>query len=352
MKVCVLGAGAIGSMLGGLIRRHDPTIDVLLVGRGEHAHAIRDSGHIGLEGSWGLYTVPIQITGDVAALADADLVLLTVKSHATEEAVKSASPYLGDAIVVSIQNGINCPLLLQHVRPERLVLGMTATNMAVLRPGRVSLQLDGATILGTPPGQNGPAAASLARAVELLRKSGLRIEAHDNVLGVQYNKLAVNALGYASCLSASNFITEGILHRPWRKAVAIPILDECLAAFDRAGIRLASIPGVPSVRSFRRWLSLLGVPGGGAIVSSFARQRFNRKPIVFSLYQDLLRHKPTEIDFINGEIVRLAREHGGDAPFNAAVVEMVHELESRGNGTFFSRDEVVQNFRRLRNGRS
>jgi 2-dehydropantoate 2-reductase len=187
----------------------------------------------------------------------------------------------------------------------------------------------------------------LTSAVDVLRKSGLHIEAHENVLGVQYNKLAINALGYASCLSASNFITEAILCRPWRRSVAIPILDECLATFHRAGIRLAKIPGVPSASAFRRFLTLLGVPGAGAIVSAVARGRFNRKPIVFSLYQDLLRRKSTEIDFINGEIVRLAREFGGDAPFNAAIVNLVHQLEARGDGTFFSREEVISHCRRL-----
>jgi 2-dehydropantoate 2-reductase len=182
--------------------------------------------------------------------------------------------------------------------------------------------------------------------VRLLRKTGLRIEPHPNVLGAQYNKLAINALGYASCLSASNFITEAVLHAPWRHAVGAPLLEECIAAYAAAGIRLARIPGVPDVFAFRRLLRWLDVPLAGTMIATVARARFDRKPIVFSLYQDLLRRKTTEIDFINAEIVRLSREHGLEAPSNVLVVELVHELERRGDGSFFTRDEVIERFKR------
>lgn len=345
MKVSVLGAGAIGSMLGGLIKHRDPAVEVVLVARGEHGQRMRERGAVVLHGPWGTCAAPVDVTEDVSAIAGSDLVLLTVKSQATDEALQSAAPYLGEAVVVSIQNGINRHTIARHVPLERLAIGMTATNMAVLTPGEVSLQLDGPTILGGPPGHE--RGAAVERAVEILRRGGLRIERHDNVAGVQYNKLAINALGCASVLSASNFITECVLDRPWRHAVGNPVLDECIAAFTAAGIRLEPIPGVPDADRFRRVLKLLDLPLAGRIAGFVARRKFDRKPIVFSILQDLRRRKTTEIDFINGEVVRLARERGGDAPANALVVAMVRELERRGDGTFFAREEAIERFAAL-----
>jgi 2-dehydropantoate 2-reductase len=88
----------------------------------------------------------------------------------------------------------------------------------------------------------------------------------------------------------------------------------------------------------------LNVPVLGSVINFGARRLFNRRPIIFSLQQDLERSKPTEVDYVNGEIVRLAKSVGEAAPRNALVVSFCHELESRHDGTFFSREEVIRRF--------
>lgn len=344
MKVSVLGAGAIGSMLGGLIRHHDPHSDVLLVSRGEHGRAIRDQGHVRLEGPWGVRKTPVATSANVADIAGSDFVLLTVKSHDTESAISTGAPYLGNATLISIQNGINDDTLARHVDPARTVMGMTATNMATLQPGVVSMQLDGVTVVGPHP--TGVNAAATRRAAELLRKTGLKIEEHPNVLGVRYNKLALNVVGYASCLSQSNFITEAVCHGPWRRQVGLPLVEECIRTFDRAGVTLARISGRPDIHGFRKFLLRLNSPLTGPVIGVAARLLYNRKPIIFSLYQDLLHGKKTEVEHINGQIVRVAGEHGAEAPYNAAVVQLCHALEQRG-GAFFTREEVIRRFAKL-----
>jgi 2-dehydropantoate 2-reductase len=327
-------------MLGGLIRYHDPSVEMVLVVRGEHGQALQQQGGVQLDGPWERRRVPVQVSFEPAAIADSDFLLLTVKSQATREAMQSAQPFLGDATVISLQNGINHGVLLELVDPQRLVMGMTATNMVVSQPGVVCLQLDGVTVVGPPPGTHDMAATR--RAAALLRKTGLKIAEHANVQGVQYNKLAINALGYASCMSASNFISEAICYAPWRQSVAQPLLNECRTAFEAAGIRLAKIPGRPDVDTLSRFFRQLDRPWLGGVLARVARRLYDRKPIVFSLLQDLQRGKPTEVDFINGHIVHLARQHGQQAPCNALVCEMVHELERAGRGHFFSREDVIQ----------
>jgi 2-dehydropantoate 2-reductase len=269
---------------------------------------------------------------------------VTVKSQDLDGAMSAASPHLGDCIVASIQNGINDQTLERFIAPSRLVMGMTATNMAILEPGAVSLQLDGATVVGpSPQGTNAAAARAVA---DLLKKTALQVVEHPNVLGVRYNKLAINALGYASCISNSNFITEAICFGPWREVVGRPIVEECLAIFGRAGIGLAKIPGRPDVGGLARLLRLLDTPLLGSAVAAGARRLYNKKPIVFSLTQDLRRGKATEVDYINGQIVRLAERHGLSAPCNALVVELVHQIQRRGPSGFLAREEVIQRFRR------
>src|SRR5690606_13163182 len=114
----VLGAGAIGSMFGGLLQQKAPDVEVLLVARGEHGRVLGERQAIMLVGPWGRHSVPIRSTTDVADIAGSDFVLVTVKSQATEEAARSAQPYWGEATVVSIQNGINDHVLGQFVPPD------------------------------------------------------------------------------------------------------------------------------------------------------------------------------------------------------------------------------------------
>jgi 2-dehydropantoate 2-reductase len=348
MKVSVLGAGAIGSMLGGLLAHDAPETEVLLVGRGEHARILSERGTIVLDGPWGRWAVPVRCSTDPAAVTGSDFVLVTVKSHDTQAAAAAAAPHWGKATIVSIQNGINDHRLSPFVDPTRLVMGMTATNMALAEPGRVSLQLGGATIFGPAAGHESAdslrAAETAAGILSQIRWPSLQFLAHANALGVRYNKLAINALGYASCLSASNFITEAITHAPWRNAVGLRIVRECDRVFERAGIKLERIPGVPNLPRLERLMRLMNAPLVGRGLALGARRLFNRRPIIFSLQQDLQRGKSTEVDFVNGEMVRLAQAVGDDAPANALVVCLVHELERRGDGTFFDRGDVLDRF--------
>jgi 2-dehydropantoate 2-reductase len=348
MKVSVLGAGAVGSMFGALLKRDAPDIDVTLIVRGQHGRAIHGRQAVIVEGPWGERSVPVRASFDGADIAGSDIVFVTVKSHASEDAAREAAPYWADATIVAIQNGINERLLARHSDLRQLVMGMTATNIAILAPGRVSLQLGGATILGPPLGH--ATSERVTAATDVLRRircPQLQFDSSPNISGMRYNKLAINALGYASCLSASNFITEALCHSPWRDAVALPIIAECRRVFAHARIPVQAIPGVPGLRRIGRLTRMMSWPMIGRGIRYGARRKFNRKPIMFSLRQDLERGKPTEVEHINGEIARLAATVGLAAPMNAEVVRMVHELEQRGAGSFFTRDEVIQRFKRV-----
>ena len=345
MKISVLGAGAIGSMFGALLKQHDPSLNVVLVTRGAHATAIGDQGFVELRGPWGVYQPAVRATENVADIEGSTHVLLTVKSQDTRSTLQSAQSYLGDAVVTSIQNGVNRPILAEYVLPERLVLGTTVLNIATIRPGAVELQIDGVTAVG--PADGAASAASARGAAELLASSGLKVEFSEHILGMQYNKLVINCLGCAASVSDLNFVRDGIFNREWRQNVAWPLYQECLATIAAAGIELAPIAASLDVTRFGRLLKSLDKPGIGAAILYAERLFVRRKPTKFSVRQDLDRRRPTEVDFINGEMVRLAATCGRQAPYDALVVELVHELEQSGGGGALPRDEVIRRFREL-----
>jgi 2-dehydropantoate 2-reductase len=340
MKISVLGAGAIGSMFGGLIRERWPQHEVVLVGRGEHADAMRRDACVELTGPWGVCRPAVNAAHSVSDIAGSAHVIVAVKSQDTRAAMEAARPFLGDAVVTSLQNGVNHRMLAEFVAPERLVLGLTVINAALVRPGAVALQITGVTLVG-PSEARGAASARAAR--DLLAQSGLRVDFNERILGMQYNKLVINCLGCAAAISDLHFVREGIFHGPWRRCVARPIYRECLETFRAAGVQLAPIAASSDVTRFGRLLSALDRPMVGLAIPLVEKVFVRRKPTKFSVRQDLDRGRPTEVDFINGEIVRLAKQQGQHAPLNALVVNLVRELERRGGGAI-PRDEIVRQF--------
>ncbi len=348
MKISVLGAGAVGSMIGGLLQADAPELDVTLVGRGEHGDAMQRRKTLIVDDGQKSRTIAIKCTSDVSAAAGSQILLLTVKSQDTEAMMRSVQPYLGDAILVSIQNGINDAALREYVPVDRLVMGVTATNVYVAEPARVRLQLGGATVFGPPRNERLGTAVKLATDVcDRIRSEPLRFLATADLVAMQYHKLTINAVGYASCLSASNFISDALCHGPWRTTVGLPLLEECQRLVESAHVRMQRIPGTPSLRSLSYLLHGMNAPIVGSLLSYAADHMYNRKPIEFSLLQDLRHRKHTEVNYINGEFVRLGESVHEKAPLNRVVASMAQELEERGDGSCFTRDEVIRRFQSL-----
>lgn len=341
-KISVIGAGSIGSMFGGLIQFHRPELEVVLIARGEHGRAMHDRGSLELRGRWGRHDVPITVSSDPADVIGSDLILFTVKTQDTQSTASQFADSFGDAAVVSLQNGINQHLLSEFVRADRLMVGMTSTNMTIVEPGVVACQRAGVSTIG--PVSDDVPTGLVEQTRQTLAASRMPVEVSDSIQGVQYNKLLLNTMGYASVLSATDFLNEGIFNRDWRNEVAMPILSEGLRVLDAAQIPLQRVSGMNDIFRFQRFLQTLNLPGVQRAGRLLLRGPLKLPSIVYSVYQDLMRNRPTEIDFVNGEIVRLATTHGIDAPYNAEVVRVVHDLEEAAGHAFLTQGQVVQRF--------
>jgi len=112
---------------------------------------------------------------------------------------------------------------------------------------------------------------------------------------------------------------------------------------NAAGVKLAHVPGPSDVLRLRKALRLLDIPVVRKPVSWLIRKRATPR-LIYSVEQDLARGRPTEIDFVNGEIVRLANQHGVDAPLHQLSIDIAHELEQRPSERFLTRNEVIRRF--------
>ena len=294
LKVAVMGAGAVGCYFGGLLARSGH--DVTLIARPQHVDAIGRDG-LRMETRTFDERVRVEASADPAAVQGADLVLFCVKSTDTESAGAQLRPFLDPgALVLCLQNGVDNAERLRTVLPPQQVAAAVvyvATEMA--GPGHVKHHGRGELVIE-------PAARSVAVA-QALAAAGVPTEVSTNVRGALWGKLIINC--------AYNAVSA-IAQRPYGQNVAsvgIPevmsdVVDECLAVARAEGVQL---PG-DMHEAVRRLVETMPTQSS-------------------STAQDLARGKPTEIDHLNGLVVRLGAAHGIPTPANRVLWALVKLLE-------------------------
>ena len=295
-RVAVMGAGAVGCYYGGMLARAGH--DVTLIARAQHVEAVRRSG-LRMETKAFDANVPMQASVEASGARGAKLVLFSVKSPDTERAGAALAPHLEpDAVILSLQNGVDNAERLAATFGRDVVPAVVyvATEMAgaghVLHHGRGELVI-------------GPSAAS-ARIAAAFGAAGVPVEVSDNVSGALWAKLIVNCAYNA--LSAITQLPYGrLVQGDGVPAVMRDVVDECLAVARAAGV---NVPGdmhqaVPRIAET--------MPG-----------QFS------STAQDLARGKPSEIDHLNGLVVRKGEALGVPTPANRVLVALVKLLEKRG----------------------
>ncbi len=318
MKLGVFGAGAIGTFLGGrlILAGHD----VVLVGR--RGGALSEQGLTLTDYSGKRWEVPrerIVYGSDPAALASCDAVFVTVKSAATGEAGATLARVLPPrATVVSFQNGVANPGVLRAALPSHEVLaGMVPFNVLWRSDTHLHNGTSGPLELEKPRDE------ALAAA---LKGAGFDVVLHENLTRVQWTKLLVNANNAVNALSGIP-LREQLQHPGYRRVMRA-VLTEGLACLKAAGIapvRIGKlIPSLaPLVMGLPNWL-FMRVAAAMVKVDPEARS---------SMWEDLDRRRTTEIDWLNGELIRLGEKHGVKTPVNQRLVELIRAAEVAGQGS-------------------
>lgn len=293
MKIAVMGAGAVGCYYGAMLARAGHA--VTLVARPQHVQAMRERGLI-FETRAFTEAVPVAATTDPSGVADADIVLFCVKSDDTAAAGAAMAPHLGaGAAILSLQNGVDNAERLQQVlnRPVIPTAVYVATEMP--QPGHVRHHGRGELVIGS-----GPASQALA---EMFGQAGVKTEISDNVVSDLWTKLIVNCAYNA--LSAIPQLPYGrMIAVDGVTAVMRDIVEECLAVAERCGVRVADdiLDKVP------------------ALASAMPNQSS-------STAQDLARGKRTEVEHLNGYVVRMGETLGVATPANRVLTVLVRLME-------------------------
>jgi 2-dehydropantoate 2-reductase len=315
-KIVIAGAGSIGCFVGGLLALGGERVVLLARPRIAHEMASKGLTLTSLEG-WSEHLPPGALTIETdpaAALSDAHLVLVTVKSGATVDmASLIAAHALNSAAVISLQNGLGNADILRSALPGRPVhAGMVSFNVLHEGPGRFHR------------GTSGP----LVVAVEAPPLSGphLDIVTHGDMKAVLAGKLVYNLNNALNALSGLT-LREQLADRRWRLLLAAA-QDEALAVLRAEGIVPWSLGKVPVTR-FPRILRLPDflfrlVSRRGVKIDATARS---------SMWEDLQRRRPTEIDELQGAIIARATALGLPTPVNRAIAQEVRSAEVAGNGS-------------------
>ena len=304
-SVAFIGAGAIGGLFGGTLSAGG--LDVTLVDRNaEHVAAIRRDG-LRIVGYGGDRAVPVRATTDAAELGPVDIVVIQTKSMSTVEAARASLHMFGpETVAISFQNGLGNEEAIEGVVGQGRVLGgLTAQGAVVVEPGVVRNFGDLPTYLGE---LGGGLSARAERIAAAFTAAGVDTHASADIRRMIWKKLLGNvALSPAS--GATDLTSAELMAIPELRATCTGAMYEALAVAQAAGIALAGQDAEDVLAPLTQ-----GGKGTGGAKSSLAA--------------DLARRRPTEIDYINGAIARLGKQHGIPTPINDTLIAIVKGIES------------------------
>jgi len=297
MKIAVVGAGAVGSFFGGMLARAGES--VIFIGRKEHADALNRDG-LTIESAKFPAQVAVQASTSLDAVAGAELVLVCVKTLDLEKIAADLAPILSkDTIVVCMQNGVDHAERFEAVSGCRAIPSVVYVAAAMSAPGRVRHNGRGDLVIGAAT-HDVPKPTELNRVAEVFNRAEVPCRISANIEAELWVKLIMNcAYNAQSALTQANY--GSIIANPHTRAILIDTVYECIAVARALGIVL---PGPDPVDAALE----LG--------HTMAQQ-------LSSTAQDIARGKLTEIDSLNGYVVRRGAEAGVPTPINRTLHALI-----------------------------
>ncbi len=304
MNIHVLGAGALGCAIGGTLAAAGSQVTLIARSR-EHVDAINAKGLVLRDADGHDRIVKVAAVTDARGLSPADLVIVLVKSFHTDAAIEGYKQVVGDnTIVMSLQNGLGHEEVLEKaVGRARLLAGKTYVGGVFLAPGvvRAGVQ-DKLTLIGEP---DGGISQRVQRVAAEFERAGLQTTVSNNITGTIWDKLLVNTA--TGALSGITGLSYGPLYSVAElEATAVAAVAEAMAVARAKGVTLSIKEPVDAWRM-----------AGAGLGADFKA----------SMLQSLDKGSVTEIDFINGAVVREGERLGVPTPVNRTLVACIKGIE-------------------------
>ncbi len=329
MKIAVIGAGAIGSVVSAYLSKAG--MDLVLIGKKDQADFINQHG-LTVRGIRGEEKIRLKALPRLDQ--PYDLVIFTVKTQDLEDAYNDNQECLDDSLVLTSQNGVQADNILSaHFDRGKMFSSIVMFGATYIKLGEVLFNFEGDWVIGKPFMSVDPKTHEIA---EILSKA-FKTTVSNNIMGMKWLKLFVN---FNNCLCAvlGKSMQETFADMDLCKA-SVMLLKEGVNTVQRAHVELVSLPDFPVDRIYG--LAAMPLEQAAAIMNK-ALTNLSKEPVYGSILQSIMRKRMSEIDFINGEIVRMARQMRQEVPLNEAIVDMVHTVEQTGQ--FLEPQEVKKLF--------
>ena len=317
--IAIAGAGAIGCFVGGMMALGDA--DVRFLVRARIASMLLEYGLRVTDFSGFDKRIPpedLKLSTDPSVFAEADIILVTVKSGATREIAESIAQHAPEkAVVISLQNGVSNADTLRAALPGRDVrAGMVAYNVVNAGEGRFHRGVSGNIIIE----------AGTRELADELSAPNLDVYESSHMRAVQWGKLLINLNNALNALSGLP-LRDQVLNRAWRRIFAAQIA-EAMAALEAEGIKPRSATPLPT-----KWLpAIMRLPT--PVYKIIAARNLKIDPEArSSMWEDLVAGRKTEIDELQGAVIKLCKKHDLPAPTCAHVAALIKECETTGAGS-------------------
>ncbi len=330
MKIAVIGAGAIGSVIGGLLSKAGE--DVALIGRKSHVDAINQNGLV-LEGESGRIVIKVKAAENLDFKPD--LALLTVKAQDVESSVRKAQVFLSGTLVVTMQNGVQSDgQVAKLLGKENIISSVVTFNGQFLEPGKALYSIPfskTALLIGEPFGNKGNRLKTLSA---LLNKA-IGTDISEDIRPAHWTKLIWNLQTAVPAVTGLSY--QDSYQYPKVRELTINLLKEGLKVTKAAGIKTADVPGLPMEPI--EIMARESLPIASTLLKKIA-ESLGKVPVLGSTLQSIKRGTSTEVDYLNGEIVNLGKEMGIPTPTNSLTVGLVHQVEATRK--FLTVDELTR----------
>jgi len=300
LKTVIIGAGAMGSLYGGLLSRSGEEVWLVDVWK-EHIDTICSKG-LTIEKKGITQNISINATTDVQSIGKADLILYFVKTYHSEQAVSdSLILKKDDTLFLTLQNGMgNEEVICKQVDRKNVILGVTGQGATLLGPGSIRHAGWGKTYVGELDGKGTDRVNLVA---QMFRKAGIETDVSSRIHDLVWEKLFVNA--GINALAAMTGLKNGqILDYPETLRLMEGLVNEAIDVARKKGVRIEGNP-IDRVK---------------AVIEATRENRC-------SMGQDLDRKRRTEIDAINGAVVREAERLGISVPYNQMITDLIKVIE-------------------------